>query len=104
MSTPSRGSDSSSSEYSSSFGRGDRISLWTLAKKDRYKLLGGVCEVCNEEFSLKDLVGHHIVNKSAGGSSVPENLELRCRSCETKMHRKYPDGNRRRQDEVIGED
>ena len=53
---------------------------------------------------MSDLVGHHIVNKADGGSSTPDNLELRCRKCESQMHSKYPDGNRRRQDEVVGED
>ena len=69
------------------------MSVWTEAKKKRYKETGGQCEVCQGWFRLSRMVGHHKISRKKGGTYTYENLELRCVADETWAHRVSPDGN-----------
>ena len=57
----------------------------TKIKEDFYNKIverdGEYCQFCN---SINDLTLDHIIPKSKGGEDLLENLQLLCRSCNTK--------------------
>ena len=71
-------------------------SKWIDAKKERMKLVNGMCEICGRPGE----VGHHKVSRGTTGQHHIElhtdgvdNCEIRCRTCEVWAHYEYPDGN-----------
>lgn len=66
---------------------------WKACKELAYQRQGGKCQICRQQFSKRELVGHHEKNKSRGGRNVPENCVLRCVECEQWAHSVHTTGN-----------
>lgn len=67
--------------------------MWKSVKKQRVRLYGAACEVCNSQLAPKHLVLHHIKNRCHGGADTLANSQLRCVPCEIYLHARYRDGN-----------
>ena len=50
-------------------------------KQSRYHEQGGKCACCKKPFEYKDMHGDHRIPWSKGGKTVPENLDMLCKTC-----------------------
>ena len=57
-------------------------------KEAKYEEQERICLMCREEFSLNDMEGDHIRPWSAGGATVPENLQMLCKDCNRRKSSK----------------
>lgn len=64
--------------------------VWTAEDvKKRFAQQRGMCAVCRAKLN-KSFHRDHIVALSCGGSNEPSNLQLLCKSCNSKKHKKDP--------------
>ncbi len=66
---------------------------WEIAKTEREKRRGSLCEVCHKK---RYEIGHHRAGRKfqkANDLEVWQLCHLRCHACETEMHRLYRTGN-----------
>ena len=53
-------------------------------KRAAYEKQGGICPICGEFHEYEDMEGDHITPWSQGGKTIPENLQMICKSCNRK--------------------
>lgn len=53
-------------------------------KRTQYEKQKGICPKCGKHFSFSDMEGDHIKPWSEGGQTLPENLQMLCKSCNRK--------------------
>ncbi|MBR5721747.1 MAG: HNH endonuclease [Clostridia bacterium] len=53
-------------------------------KRAKYAAQGGICPICHKHFDYSEMAGDHIKPWSKGGLTVPENLQMLCRNCNSK--------------------
>lgn len=53
-------------------------------KRTAYEKQGGICPICGEHHEYEEMEGDHITPWSQGGKTVPENLQMICKSCNRK--------------------
>jgi hypothetical protein len=53
-------------------------------KRAAYERQGGICPICGEHHDYEDMEGDHITPWSKGGKTIPENLQMICKSCNRK--------------------
>ena len=53
-------------------------------KRTAYEKQGGICPICGEYHDYEDMEGDHITPWSQGGKTIPENLQMICKSCNRK--------------------
>lgn len=70
---------------------------WEIAKSERLRQVGYVCEICGKPGTRNDwLIGHHILGRKyqrANNLETAEYCEIRHQSCEAEMHKLYKTGN-----------
>jgi len=57
-------------------------------KRTAYEKQGGICPICGEHHEYEEMEGDHITPWSQGGKTVPENLQMICKSCNRKKSNK----------------
>jgi hypothetical protein len=57
-------------------------------KRTAYEKQGGICPICGERHEYEKMEGDHITPWSQGGKTVPENLQMICKSCNRKKSNK----------------
>ncbi|MCY4465373.1 MAG: DUF262 domain-containing protein [Chloroflexi bacterium] len=58
------------------------IRAFTAGMKQRvYEKQAGLCAVCGEEFTLRQMEADHIAPWSAGGKTVEDNCQMLCKKC-----------------------
>ena len=73
--------------------RFDSKRMRKVLKKQR----GNKCEICNTPGDLpgsrhaNGLEIHHIIPRSKGGTSTPDNAQVVCRPCHVNIHKNNPD-------------
>lgn len=50
-------------------------------KRVAYEAQNGVCAICQEEFTMKEMEADHIIPWSKGGQTIQENCQMLCRTC-----------------------
>lgn len=50
-------------------------------KREAYEKQAGICYVCNEHFEINEMEGDHITPWSEGGSTLADNCQMLCISC-----------------------
>lgn len=50
-------------------------------RQSAYERQGGICVLCQEAFSLREMEADHITPWVEGGKTVPENCQMLCREC-----------------------
>lgn len=50
-------------------------------KREAYEKQDGICNLCDKEFSIKEMEADHITPWSEGGKTEAGNLQMLCRSC-----------------------
>ena len=50
-------------------------------KRTQYAKQEGICARCGKHFSFEDMEGDHIIAWSKGGKTLPENLQMLCKTC-----------------------
>ena len=53
-------------------------------KRTQYEKQKGICPKCGKHFSFDGMEGDHIKPWSEGGQTLPENLQMLCKSCNRK--------------------
>ena len=53
-------------------------------KRTQYEKQKGICPHCGKHFDLSEMEGDHITAWSEGGHTIPENLQMLCKSCNRK--------------------
>ena len=72
--------------------RGEKLNLRSFDDEDKraaYERQKGICPVCGKHFEYGEMEGDHIVPWSKGGKTVPENLQMLCRRCNTPKSDKF---------------
>ena len=49
-----------------------------------YDIYGSDCKYCNKQLNIRTIACDHIIPLSKGGPSIKENLQLICRTCNTR--------------------
>ena len=55
-----------------------------------YKRFDGQCQICGEQFDIKDMTIEHVYPKSKGGPKEDYNVTLTCQPCNCKKGTMYP--------------
>ena len=55
-----------------------------------YKRFDGQCQICGEQFDIKDMTIEHVYPKSKGGPKEDHNVTLTCQPCNCKKGAVYP--------------
>ena len=55
-----------------------------------YKRFDGQCQICGEQFDVKDMTIEHVYPKSKGGPKEDYNVTLTCQPCNCKKGAMYP--------------
>lgn len=55
-----------------------------------YKRFDGQCQICGEQFDIKDMTIEHVYPKSKGGPKEDYNVTLTCQPCNCKKGAMYP--------------
>jgi hypothetical protein len=55
-----------------------------------YQRYDGVCQICGEQFDIKDMTIEHVYPKSKGGPKEDFNVTLTCQPCNCKKGALYP--------------
>jgi len=55
-------------------------------KKKALKKAGNACSICGITLNMITAEPHHVIPVSAGGLTVPENLQIVCRACHVVLH------------------
>lgn len=50
-------------------------------KRSAYEKQEGICALCKNHFDFEEMEGDHIIPWSKGGKTIPENLQMICKSC-----------------------
>lgn len=53
-------------------------------KRTAYEKQKGICPLCNQHFEFEKMQGDHIIAWSDGGKTVPDNLQMLCKTCNIK--------------------
>lgn len=57
-------------------------------KRKKYEEQEGICPNCRKHFDIKEMEGDHITPWSKGGKTIPENLQMLCKSCNQRKSNK----------------
>lgn len=71
---------------------GKLLNLRVFKEKDKaiaYNRQQGLCNICKKQCDIEEMEGDHILPWSKGGKTTLDNLQMLCRSCNSKKSDKY---------------
>lgn len=71
---------------------GKLLQLRAFSERDKRKAYadqGGICPICGKHFEYEQMAGDHKKPWSKGGQTIPENLQMLCRDCNSRKSDMY---------------
>ena len=57
------------------------VMYWAVRGDSTYERQGGTCADCGKPCTFEEMHGDHVTPWSKGGHTVPDNLQMFCRTC-----------------------